>query len=305
MFKLIIPLIVKEVDRLYDISRLWENTISSKEYKLIDSIVFSFDYIAPDKYQEYKGICAKLFQAFGKVEVYNSNIAKNENVYVRDISSVPKDFKIPKLGYKSGPNTQFFRTMQANITNNQFAWAFYCETDCYPLKSRWISRLYETCLLNKNALILGSLYQGTSRLSAEINFHLNGNALYNLSKHSKAQFLYNLLEKFILLETAEGYNNIAYDVAFEILKHKITQPMHRNKLKKQMQLSEQEIRILASKVRPTDLIVNKAGKEELVSSSKPSLKDTIELVNAGAVLVHSPKYLEIVIQDRGSHHEPN
>jgi len=294
MFKLIIPLTYTELYRLQDISRLWEVTILPNELKLIESIVFSFDNIRVGNSQECKDVCVSLFKKFGKVEIFNSNISDSENIYVRDIALAPKSIEMPRLGYKSGPNTQFFRTIRENLSHNLFSWAFYCETDCYPLKSKWISRLYQACLSNRNALILGSLYHGTARLGEEINYHINGNALYNLSKYSQAELLYDVLEKFILLEVADSNHNIAYDVAIETLKHKITSKSSRNKLLRHLQLTDQVVRSLASKVRPTDLIVNKAGSDELQSITLPTLKDALELVSNGTYLVHSRKYLKSV-----------
>ena len=144
---------------------------------------------------------------FASVTVLDLEIPVEEDVYVRDTGVVPTS--VPPLGYVSGPNTSFFRTMKRLSNHNT---VLSLETDCF-FKQGWIP----TCDAYVNGsgrfLIAGALYDGKLMWSKGgfIN-HLNGIAFFKTGSPVFQTFMAKI-EQFIRRRIQNGDVSVAYDSA--------------------------------------------------------------------------------------------
>ena len=138
-----------------------------------------------------------------------------ESVYLRKLSRQDK-CELP-YGSKSGPNMQFFRSLNAIINSNHLREndaLTLLETDAIPIKNNWISELnLKLSKIQPSFWIAGACYAGKSPLSNAINRHLNGNAIYGIGGSSFVDFL-NQWEHILKICTSDSHW-IAYDIAIE------------------------------------------------------------------------------------------
>ena len=116
-------------------------------------------------------------------------------------------------GFKSGPNLQFFRGLDA--LEARFAgagFALVIEADTRPVRAGWVSAARAEVARHSDAWVLGSVYRGPeTAVRGEIRVHLNGNAIYSLG-HEFGDFRRSCWEP-ALLRLVEANPNAAYDYA--------------------------------------------------------------------------------------------
>src|SRR5690348_8356323 len=103
-------------------------------------------------------------------------MAPEENIYIR--SGQDRPAYIPRMGLKSGPNTQFFKSIR-DCCNGENT-VLMNEVDCFPVSKYWLSRIANLVQGAEPFWVLGSPYRGYGRLGSDIVAHVNGNALYGV-----------------------------------------------------------------------------------------------------------------------------
>ena len=105
---------------------------------------------------------------------------------------------LPAYGLKTGPNLQFFRSMQKILdSETKYTSVLLQEVDTIPLKNLWVDLINQDIHNLKNALVIGSKYSGVSQLKPEQVNHLNGNAVYGLANPLFWRFL-QLWERLVI-----------------------------------------------------------------------------------------------------------
>lgn len=167
--------------------------------------------------------------------------------YERDYSK-----KVGEEGYKSGPNNQFFLTMQRARGLGHAV--FQMETDCVPLRAGWLSALRQDVEAAEPFWILGSRYHGTETLSPAFANHLNGNAVYAAGDPGFQGFLDTFWEPRTRRMVAGTDRRLAYDCILE-------------KLFTEQGESDPEVAAVlrdhGSKFRESPAILNVSGKADL------------------------------------------
>lgn len=145
------------------------------------------------------------------LEFLDCNMSKEESFYIKD-PKTPLDLEKFPYGQKSGPNLQFFISIQKIQSEfPQTQGAMLMEVDAFPLCSGWLDRLNKRLeTLPKNVLIAGANYSGVSSLQYYIRDHLNGNSIYFLSSQGFGEFLE--IWRGILLSSLHQLPHMAYDV---------------------------------------------------------------------------------------------
>lgn len=115
------------------------------------------------------------------LDFLDCGLAPDESFYLR---AMPEDFDRQKYPYglKSGPNLQFFRTLQqARRLSSPEGAVMLLETDMTPLMPGWLHEIEAEVRATGDFLVAGSAYAGTSELAADIRNHINGASVYNWS----------------------------------------------------------------------------------------------------------------------------
>jgi hypothetical protein len=152
-----------------------------------------------------------LKQRFGSVTHHVANIPAQHNFYIRDPNHSFDSAKTP-YGLKSGPNYQFFRLLDY-FAQKDYRYVYFCETDCFPIKSGWAQAVFNEALENDPFYVLGSAFLGKSRVDPMIALHVNGAAIYNPRAEGFNEYQSNW-EK-ILLELVPELPYVAYDWALD------------------------------------------------------------------------------------------
>lgn len=128
-------------------------------------------------------------EAFSRVEFLSCNIPSHESVYIRDVRPKGGAANL-KYGLKSGPNIQFFRSVNHVLQTMPFVRSLLLmETDLIPLVEFWVDRLNEELESSAGCLLAGARYQGGTILPKSMADHINGNAVLNLSHPDFAKFI--------------------------------------------------------------------------------------------------------------------
>jgi hypothetical protein len=125
---------------------------------------------------------------FSQVEFFSCRIPPGESVYLRHR---PKQKGVPilKYGWKSGPNIQFFRSVEfVTQTMPHVCSLLVMETDLIPLEIGWLDRLNTELAVLGDSLLSGARYQGKTDQSKRLKNHINGNAVLNLSHPDFKEF---------------------------------------------------------------------------------------------------------------------
>lgn len=183
----------------------------------------------------------------------------DDDKYERDYSK-----KVGDQGYKSGPNNQFFLTMQRSRDLGRYV--FQMETDCVPLRRGWLTRLRRVCAKEPDFWILGSLYHGVETLSPSFKDHLNGNAIYAGGDPGFQNFLDTFWEPRTRAMVAGVDKRLAYDCILE-------------KVFIEQKDSDPEVaQLLADhgdKFRATEYVLNISGKRDLEELSPSYQRDLL------------------------------
>lgn len=143
-----------------------------------------------------------LAESVTSVDIVPLAIPKDQDRYIKDRRGDPGTY-----GFKSGPNVQFFRGMEALEGSDDFA--LVIETDTRPIRRGWVSAARYEARQHSDAWVLGSVYRGPEHLSPQIRYHLNGNAIYSLGA-GFALFRRQYWEP-LLLDVIRSNPNAAYD----------------------------------------------------------------------------------------------
>lgn len=158
---------------------------------------------------EYAG----LTRVFSRIEFFSCRIPPHKSLYLR---GMPKDCKtlLPQYGWKSGPNLQFFRSVDYVIeTLPSVRSLLLMETDLIPTVDYWLDRLNSELMESEDCLLAGARYVGGTRLPETIAHHINGNAVLNLSHPLFRDFFSNWEQ--LLLECMPIVPENPYDVIIE------------------------------------------------------------------------------------------
>lgn len=171
----------------------------------------------------------------------------DDDLYERDYKR-----KVGEQGFKSGPNNQFFKTMQRARGLGRYV--FQMETDCVPLRRGWLTELRRLLANSDPAWIIGSLYHGVETLSPSFKNHLNGNAIYAVGDPGFQNFLDTFWEPRTRQMVRDVDRRLAYDCILD-------------KIFTEQKESDPEVQALLAdhrdKFRPTEFILNISGKRDL------------------------------------------
>jgi hypothetical protein len=148
---------LSDSDQKYDLVFYYNRKLSSSVKSHIEKIVESLNTIK---------------RSFNKIYIRSANLAKLEDKYDKST--------------KIGPNLQFFHIMDK--LKDSYQYIFLMETDCYPIKTGWLSELHSQAVnQNPSFWVKGSVYRGTRKSAHRV--HINGNALYHIGDPLFQKFL--------------------------------------------------------------------------------------------------------------------
>ena len=143
------------------------------------------------------------------------NIPTHEDIYIRHDLPIPD--AVPPMGLKSGPNTQFFRSIA--LCKN-FQYTILHELDMLPVTGSWLDILNRNIEFADEFWVLGAKYRGSVDLGAEIIDHINGNAIYATSNVIFQEFVEHVWIPGIK-DMVKRQPDTAYDIWFERHYHNI------------------------------------------------------------------------------------
>ena len=150
----------------------------------------------------------ELDDLFCQVKVVSLSISQKDDIYVRDAKD--HNDTLPRLGLKSGPNTQFFHTMR--VCSN-FHYTLLNEVDMLPLRADWLQAVANVIPIYNNFFVVGSRYSGHAKLGPDIARHINGNAIYNTGNRAFQEFLDSRWEPGVE-KMCKDQPDTAYDIWF-------------------------------------------------------------------------------------------
>lgn len=157
----------------------------------------------------------KIFQIdvlFPQIEIVFLSIPMEEDIYIKHGQEWTGP--VPRLGLKSGPNAQFFKTIKY-LNSSHFT--LLNETDVFPLKSSWLVDLSSTLRPNHD-WVLGSHYRGEAALGPDIINHINGAAVYSTGNKEFQCFCADYWEPGVA-EMCKELPDTAYDIWLSRLQH--------------------------------------------------------------------------------------
>lgn len=150
---------------------------------------------------------------FKSIEIAFLGIPPHEDIYVRHDQSHLGP--LPRLGLKSGPNLQFFQTINAARSSPV---CFLNETDVYPITENWHDQLNDC--VDQDFWVLGSKYCGEGKLGDDIADHINGAAIYNTGDENFIRFCSEIWEPE-LENMCKSMPDTAYDIWLSRFRHHI------------------------------------------------------------------------------------
>lgn len=258
----LVPLTGREVDQLDFLFFLWglfaiNSEVAGSESPADVQLIVSLDGEHSQKLQadinqsfEHYG----LHRIFSGVSVYFCEMTPEENIYVRMGQEPPAH--VPPLGLKSGPNTQFFRSLSRFCEGQKTV--LLNEVDCFPVRSDWLQRLKLLVSGSEAFWVMGSPYRGSGKLGPKILAHVNGNALYGVGMPGFADFL--LEWETTLREELKQSPDLAYDEYLPYRHSALFDPQQWPTAPLSM---FRLIQTLLCRVKYTSLIHNLAGTEEM------------------------------------------
>jgi len=221
-----------------------------------------------------------LHKLFGTVSAKPVPIPANEDIYIRDYSSVNTK-SIPRLGLKSGPNIQFFRSMELVPSSCHFVLLNEC--DAYPLVSDWPQQIEAAYAASQDSIVIGAKYTGRLTLCPTIQNHINGNAIYCLNHRLYSDGLLQQWEKGLEMACLR-YPDTAYDILFERVRNC-------DGLKAISSLSI-TLQQALSKFTISNVISNRS-----LPLDKPKVGALSRLVNEGCAIIHGSQFKMAVLEE--------
>lgn len=151
---------------------------------------------------------SNLSRYFSRFDIDYLQLTGVTDAYQKDYSK-----KVGTEGFKSGPNNQFFQTMQRARKFGHFI--LQMETDCAPLRAGWLTALQHLADSNPDSWVIGSRYHGAEELDPAFRDHLNGNALYATGDPGFQTFLQTFWEPRCWDMVARVDRRLAYDCILE------------------------------------------------------------------------------------------
>lgn len=212
------------------------------------------------------------------VSFLNCKIKPNQSVYYRENPSF--DTSHLEYGLKSGPNIQFFNSINQIIEQQKLLpikAVTLLEVDAFPLKQYWVNLINKSISKEGCFYICGSTHQGLTKIGAPIKYHINGNAIYNLSHPNFISFLYqwkNILKKSLTINFS-----LAYDCCLEY---------SLNVSSCWQLLSKDEQSFLLNHYLPRRVTLNKT----IINLSESSVENLLKLSHlfSQAVILHDKNY---------------
>lgn len=212
-----IPCNSREVSDIIDNFSLWATAELSPsvapEMGGRPSLVFVFNNVSAQVYQ------AKIKAAFietgmsrffyGPVFEYLQLEGKTD-LYERDYTKT-----VGEEGFKSGPNNQFFRSMECMAKYGHYS--FLMEVDCLPLRRGWLEDLQRVVDGAEDFWLMGSAYRGSEMLSKTNTRHINGNGIYATGDPEFQAFIADFWEPQTWRMIRDVDKRLAYDCILETL----------------------------------------------------------------------------------------
>lgn len=215
---ILIPLIKRE---LPDLKSYFETALRPTKSNKKTALVISIDTIwDPKDIEEIKTsfLASALADSIGRLEFVSCELTEEESIYIRDIPSNLKSLKIPLHGLKSGPNKQFFVSIDKIKSIGIKASAILLqEVDTIALRDHWIDEINHSIKKFKDALVLGATCSSVTPLGADLANHVNGNAVLCVSNPEFEQF-FRTWERLVI-EVVKKAPWKAYDSATEWVLH--------------------------------------------------------------------------------------
>jgi len=198
--------------------------------------------------------------AFTGIEFAYCELDAETDRYERDYSK-----QAGSGGFKSGPNAQFFRSMELlgeRLGDGRGRYALMMETDCLAIRPDWLAELERIAEGSEPVWVLGSLYRGVDDVDPRYRLHVNGNAVYAVGDESFQEFLTETWRPALERLVAET-PTLAYDCAL---------PLHfTGDAPAPAGERWREWQSIAHRFRFTDFIQNHASRAELERGEGHSL----------------------------------
>ena len=216
-----------------------------------------------------------LSRCFAGIKFSYCNLEGDRDLYVRG----KKGIALPLEGYKSGPNNQFFTTIEQFAKD--YPYIFYMETDCLPIKADWLNKLTEIVNNSENFWLKGSIYRGNSPIDRDFQNHINGNAIYATGNPDFQRFVKEVWKPELINTIQSEKPSLAYDCFLDLYFNKAS-AKDRNKQWCQWQN-------IAHKFTYTDFIQNHSGTKEAEGLAEFSLHQ-VSRYNPDTYIIHCPHF---------------
>lgn len=209
---LVIPTTYKELDYIDYNLKIWDQpTLSPSINKHINDkpdLVFVFsspeDKFISQRVLKFVNDTQYVKNFFDKIHVLFIGLNKEIDYYEKDYTK-----QISGRGYKSGPNEQFFETIQ--LLKHYEGFIFYMENDCMPLRQGWLDEVRSLAEKDDTSWVIGSYYRGKETISQRFALHLNGNALYRVGDADFVEFAQQTWRKQLNIIINNTDKRMAYD----------------------------------------------------------------------------------------------
>lgn len=205
---IVVPCLQSDIAKLADTLAVWLSDRclpSERRVKRRPVLILVFNQATPAELTDARNILAGISRVkrfFSDVEVHSANLDGDMDLYVRN-----SPVAAGRYGNKAGPNFLFQRAM--HLASRHGGFTFQMELDCLPIVKGWMDRL-EDMLVNRKAWVVGTPYLGDRELDRRVQFHVNGNALYNCGSHAFLDFLDDVwIARLNKMRSSQP--NLAYD----------------------------------------------------------------------------------------------
>ncbi len=289
---ILVPMVSRELNQLEFLFFLWGlwglvGRLSGTPSESAVRLIVSLD---GDSRPDLEENISEAYGQFGLSEIFSDltigfcDIPPEENIYIRTGQQPPE--RIPRLGLKSGPNTQFFCSLSKFCVGENTV--LLNEVDCFPVVGDWIGRLKGLVAGAETFWILGSPYRGWGRLGPELLSHVNGNALYGVGVRGFAKFVSEWEQ--LLAEEVTRNPDLAYDIFLAYRHAPLFDPARWGTTPIGLFRSLQEI---LCRTRFTPSIHNLAGEEEISGRTRIDL-DAYLVDHTETALVHA-RFLKLQV----------
>lgn len=215
-------------------------------------------------------------RAFASVQVRFIGLSRQIDYYERDYTRT-----VGGRGFKSGPNEQFFETMELMAGVHDFI--FYMETDCVPLRQGWLDRVRALAEGDPESWVIGGLYRGDEPIDDRFFLHLNGNALYRVGDPAFMEFIRRWWRPTLYEHLESSDKRMAYDC---MLSHVLSdaRPSQRNS-------AWQLFQSLGHRLRASGVIQNISGAADRACDPAETVRRLL-VEHDETYLVHGASFVD-------------